>query len=156
MNNRRASNLLSSSVLTAIFVVSCGTQPNTADIATANQTLHNDKSLSRTFALKCTAESQAEKKLAFELSKKCREDNAILKAKGVPSCGDDYCTEGVALETELKGIEAEVTYDGSEVEFLVTLSTNFSLPQKDKQALICYSPLIKARELLASSSLPCH
>lgn len=143
-------------LLSGFVFASCDSRNSGTDVATTQTAHQENTSLSRTFALKCTESGSAENQLALELSKKCRQDNAALKAKGLPSCGEDYCSEAIALETEFKGLEVEFAYDGGEVEFLVTLSSNFALPQHDKQALICFAPVIKARELLTTAGAPCH
>ncbi|MEN9809843.1 MAG: hypothetical protein RLZZ488_1410 [Pseudomonadota bacterium] len=156
MKTFRSLQISLASVIFAVGIAACGSQQTSSQTSSADTLGQvNSSSLSPTFAIKCSANGGAEKQLARELSLRCRQDNAERKARGLASCGEDYCSEGVELESELRGLDVEFAYDGGEVEFLVTIASNFALPEKNKQALVCYAPVIKARELLTSAGSNC-
>lgn len=157
MRTIRSLQISFASAVSAVSAAACGTTQTSAQTTTsvAAQQIASPTPSSK-IAVKCSGRGGAEKQLAHELSLRCRQDNAARKAKGLASCGEDYCSEGVALEGELRGLDVELAYDGGEVEFLVTVSSNFSLPEKNKQALICHAPLIKAREIITSAGHICR
>lgn len=61
----------------------------------------------------------------------------------------------IMLQPEKRGLEIELNYDG-EVEFLVTISSDVLASTKEKPALICYAPVLKAQELLSSLGGKCR
>jgi hypothetical protein len=118
------------------------------------QSLQDDLEMARKVVVKCNNGPSAEELLALELAKTCREQNEQLKAKGLMGCAADYCTDMVSLESQRRGVEFDFGYDG-EVEFLVTISSDFLESRQEKMGLICYSPVLKARELLGSLDKSC-
>lgn len=157
MKTIRSLQVSLASAIFAVSIAACGASQTSAPTSSSGAAEQlGSPTPSAKIAVKCSGRGGAEKQLARELSLRCRQDNAARKAKGLASCGEDYCSEGVALESELRGLDVELAYDGGEVEFLVTVSSNFSLPEKNKQALICYAPLIKAREIIASAGHICR
>lgn len=110
--------------------------------------------MARKVVVKCNSGPSAEDLLALELSKTCREQNEQLKARGLASCGEDYCTDMVSMKAQRYGYEMD-RGDNGEVEFLVTISAEMLSSPKEKEALICYAPVLKARELTSSLSKSC-
>lgn len=133
------------------FVAACGA-PSQPEAST--QSLQDELEMARQVVVTCSKAPSAEDMLALELSKTCREQNKQLKASGVASCGEDLCTDMVTLDAQRRGVEFELGYDG-EVEFLVTISSDFLSAPREKSGLICYSPVLKARELLGRLGSNC-
>ncbi|MEY2987575.1 MAG: hypothetical protein RJB13_1096 [Pseudomonadota bacterium] len=139
------------SIIAIGFFTACG---QASEQSAQSQSLQDDLEMARKVVVKCNNVPSAEELLALELSKTCREQNIQLKAKGVSGCAEDYCTDMVSLESQRRGLEFDLGYDG-EVEFLVTISSDFLESRQEKMGLICYSPVLKARELLGSLGDSC-
>lgn len=138
------------------FAAACGVQNESGS---SSQSLKSDLEMARQLVVKCDSRSSAEDQLALELSKTCRDQNAALKAKGFASCAEDFCSDVVSLslaEKGLQGVTLEAAGDAGGIEFLVTVDSNLALAKKEKNALICYAPVLKAQELLNSLSTRCN
>lgn len=152
-------SILSSSVSIASLVsiaatVACG-KPTTA-ASTAG--LQNDLDRERAVTLTCKGSKTPAAQLAVELSKECRRQNAELRAKGLPACLQDECTDFVTLKPAQKGLTGtKFIYDseGNTVGFSVEITSDIRLATQEKQGLICYAPELKAEELLGSAAVKC-
>lgn len=133
------------------IMTACGTSQGQSSQA---QSLRDDLEMARKVVVKCNNAPSGEELLALELSKTCREQNEQLKAKGIAGCSEDLCTDMVTLDSQRRGVEFDFRYDG-EVWFLVTISSDVLESRQEKMGLICYSPILKARELLGSLSDSC-
>jgi hypothetical protein len=143
---------LSMCALLVAGVVACGVEKQPSSSA---QSLHSEHEIARQTIVKCNGKISAESQLALELSKACREQNAELKAKGYAACQEDFCSEALKLSPSKKRLNAELQSDGNSLELHVKLSTDFSMATTEKSALICYAPVLKARELLNSVGSRC-
>ncbi|MBM3381968.1 MAG: hypothetical protein FJY29_05950 [Betaproteobacteria bacterium] len=151
MKTTKLFKTLSLAALLFAGAAACGVDNQASSSA---QSLHGDHEMARRLVVKCSGKISPEAQLALELSKTCREQNAELKAKGYAACQEDFCSEALKVSTEKKGI-LEVQYDGKGVGLAVTISSDFSFAATEKSALICYAPVLKARELLSSSNSRC-
>ncbi|MEN9530533.1 MAG: hypothetical protein RI932_2406 [Pseudomonadota bacterium] len=144
---------LSLATLLVAGAVACGGENQPSSSA---QSLHGDHEVARQLIVKCNGKVSAESQLALELSKTCRQQNAELKAKGFAACQEDFCSEALKVSTDRRGIEVALQYDGRDVDMSVTVSSDFSRATTEKNALICYAPVLKARELLNSIDSRCN
>lgn len=150
----KATSLFKVVALSTIAVGAFSACGKASNQAAQSQSLNDDLEMARKVVVKCNNGPSAEDLLALELSKTCREQNLELKAKGLAGCSEDLCTDMVTLDSQRRGVEFDFGYDG-EVEFLVTISSDLLESRKEKMGLICYSPTLKARELLGSMSQAC-
>lgn len=132
------------SATVAGILSACGTS---TENSSQSLSVQDKLDLEHKVLVKCNNGPSVEELLTKELSKACREQNVRLKASGKASCSEDFCTNMVMLQADKRGLEIEVNYDG-EVEFLVTISSDVTASTKEKPALICYAPVLKAQELL--------
>ncbi|MFZ9521750.1 MAG: hypothetical protein ACO3A4_14865 [Silvanigrellaceae bacterium] len=135
-------------------VSACGTSSKDSSTASVQQ----DLEMARALTISCKGKSTPENQLALELSKQCRAQNVELKAKGLPACSQDECSDLVTLEPAKKGLTgSSYIYDsqGNPVGFQVVVSNEIALSTKEKLGLICYAPSLKAQELLGTSAFRC-
>lgn len=147
---------MTSLAVVVAFAAACGVQ---SESASTSQSLKSDLEMARQLVVKCDGSKSAEDKLALELSKTCREQNAELKARGFASCAEDFCSDVVSLslaEKGLQGVTLEAAGDSGGFEFLVTVDSDFAFAKKEKNALICTAPALQAQELLNSLSTRCN
>ena len=150
-------NTLSSLVFSfaALSVVSaCGTSSQGSSTASIQQ----DLEMSRALTISCKGNTTPANQLALELSKQCRAQNAELRAKGLPACSQDECSDLVSLKSAEKGLTGtSYIYDsqGNPVGFRVVISDDLALSSKEKLGLICYAPVLKAKELLGAMAVRC-
>lgn len=152
-------NLLSASISVAslasiVATTACGTQTSGSSTASIQQDLERERAVT----LSCKGSKSPLDQLTLELSKECRRQNAELRAKGLPACLQDECTDMVTLSPAKKGLTGtQFIYDseGNPVEFSVEITSNIRLSTREKHGLICYAPSLKAEELLGSLSSRC-
>lgn len=152
----KTSNLfktVSLSLVLAAGAVACGMQQEPASKA---QSLHGDHEIARQLIVKCNGKTSAESQLALELSKTCREQNAELRAKGFAACQEDFCSEVLQISAAKKGLNVELQSDGNSLELHVKVDSDLSLATQEQKALICYAPVLKARELLNTVGSRCQ
>lgn len=137
----------------AAAATACGT---TAETSADSQSMQRDLESARQLVVKCDGSNTAEDQLARELSKTCRQQNAELRAKGFAACAEDYCSDVLTISHDPHGLDVQVQADNLGFEFSVLLSKDFSLATKEQNSLICYAPVLKARELLTSLSGRCN
>jgi hypothetical protein len=139
----------------ALAVVSaCGTSSNGSNTASLQQ----DLEMARALTISCKGKSSPASQLTLELSKQCRAQNAELRAKGMPACAQDECSDLVSLKPAQKGLTgSSYIYDsqGNPVGFQVVISNDIALSTKEKLGLICYAPSLKAEELLGTMAARC-
>jgi hypothetical protein len=142
------------SVASIIFTAACGKQT----AASSSASLQDDLERERAVTLSCKGSMSPVDQLALELSKECRKQNAELRAKGMPACLQDECTDLVTLKPAQKGLTGtQFIHDsqGNTVGFSVEISSDIRLSAQEKHGLICYAPALKAEELLGSSAVKC-
>lgn len=150
------------SVLSILATTACG-QNSAQDASTAATSkstaeVQRDLESARSLTLSCNGSTTPLNQLALELSKKCRAQNAELKAKGMPACRQDECSDIVSLRPASNGLPgASLVYDkqGNTIGFQVVISTQMELSNQEKTGLICYAPVLKAQELLTSMPANC-
>ncbi|NBX18431.1 MAG: hypothetical protein EBR09_13825 [Proteobacteria bacterium] len=136
-----------SALALVISAAACGTASETTSVS---QSAQHDLESTRKLLVKCDDSHSAEAQLTRELSKTCRLQNAQLKAKGFAACAEDHCSDVVSVSSEPRGLDVHLQADNKDIEISVMVSTNLQLATKEKNMLICYAPVLKARELLNS------
>lgn len=160
-------NLLSLSIsavslVSIVATTACGrTAEQDSSTAAADKStaeVQRDLESARSLTVSCKGSTTPLNQLTLELSKKCRAQNAELKAKGLAACQQDECSDIVTLQPARSGLPgASLVYDqqGNTIGFQVTISSNMEASNREKTGLICYAPVLKAQELLTSMPVNC-
>ena len=147
-------SISAASLVSIVLTTACGTSSTASETAS----IQKDLGSARQSNLSCKGSLTPVDQLAKELSKQCRLQNAELKAKGLPSCLQDQCSDLVTLapvQKSLNGVKLLNDSDGNLVGLQVELTTDIKYSAQEKHGLICYAPVLKAEELLGSMASRC-